>query len=607
MIILVREQLKQGKLFPSGWFASTGIHEFPLFLLLPQAIFNKNWLLGSDFAQVAITLLMFAVIVFWGKTVMKNRAWLILLLLLASYVSEHQYDMLYLQCAYTGEVILVFGFFALYIRFAEAGSRKAKGVWAILCGGFLFFFCLFGIVTLETATIPLLGSLILVYLCQSADKAPTDIFRQKRLWCIVLVICIISFVGVFINIRILEPLVNLKVENNLLTCFAPFEEMLNGVIKIVLGFICYLGIEPGVPFFSFQGIMNFVHLGLMLPMTLIFPVLEIRRWKTLSKEKQLFVFYVVIYTTETILLLLCGNVGIAAYAAAARYELVMIVLLNALSCDYVYETYIKEERLISWVYGLIACCFLVITLPIMDGISTYPAQMQNMRGLTDYLQENDLRYGYASFWHAGKHTVLSDGKVQINGVVLGDSAVTPYLWLSCEDCYDPDTYYGETFLMLTEDEWQQFMTDGLSASVYGKPERELQYDGYHILVFDYNIAENGFSGRLDGTRNFLSSMHCSNEAMWQSDGSVRIASGDILYGPYIKLGSGSYHMAIDLTEATEITVTSDCGENVIGTYAITPENNHINFTFSEDCQNVEFVISGETPELIVTGIWIEEE
>lgn len=319
------------------------------------------------------------------------------------------------------------------------------------------------------------------------------------------------------------------------------------------------------------------------------------------------VFYVIIYTTETLLLLLCGNEGIADFTGAGRYELTMIILLNALACDYVYETYLRDERLISWVYGLIACCFLVITVPILHGLSTYPAQMQNMRGLTDYLQENDLNYGYATFWNAGKNTVLSNGDVQINGILLGNGKITPRLWLSSENWYEPDAWQGDTFLLLTEEEWRQLTAGDSANTVYGTPERELQYGGYHILAYDYNVAESGFSGKIDGTRNYLPTMCCSNEAMRQSDGSVQIASGDILYGPYIKLEDGSYHVTADLTGSTEIWNTSDCGGNVIGTYAVTPENNQIDFTLLEDTQNVEFVIRGGNQAVTVTGIYLEKE
>ena len=114
-------------------------------------------------------------------------------------------------------------------------------------------------------------------------------------------------------------------------------------------------------------------------------------------------------------------------------------------------------------------------------------------GLTDFLKEHGLTHGYAEFWNAHKNTVLSDGMVEVCGVIIGEGRIDPYLWLTNEQYYREDYYSGPTFLILTADEAQLFDASGGAAGLYGKPKEYLQYQDQYIYVYDYNIISYTYS------------------------------------------------------------------------------------------------------------------
>ena len=109
------------------------------------------------------------------------------------------------------------------------------------------------------------------------------------------------------------------------------------------------------------------------------------------------------------------------------------------------------------------------------------------------LEENGLTYGFATYWHAGRYTVLSDGDVEINGIILGgDGSMVDYFWLNDMERYTEEAHSGESFLMLTREENGTFYGSPTHAAL-GEPVRVLEHGDYIIYVYGYNLSSAGYS------------------------------------------------------------------------------------------------------------------
>lgn len=106
--------------------------------------------------------------------------------------------------------------------------------------------------------------------------------------------------------------------------------------------------------------------------------------------------------------------------------------------------------------------------------------------LTEFLQQQGLRYGYASFWNAGKLSVLSGGQVRVRQVILDRGMPEPVRKLSSNRWYQPSYWQGETFLLLRGDEPAALNLPLLQG--YAGAPRRLQFQDYTILVFPANLA-----------------------------------------------------------------------------------------------------------------------
>jgi len=106
--------------------------------------------------------------------------------------------------------------------------------------------------------------------------------------------------------------------------------------------------------------------------------------------------------------------------------------------------------------------------------------------LIDYLEQQGLHYGYASYWNAGKLTVLSAQQLRIRPVDIIDGLPLPSRNLGSDRWYMPQAWQGPSFLLLTTEEMTALKLQPLAA-LAGAP-RLLEYQGWHILVFNENLA-----------------------------------------------------------------------------------------------------------------------
>jgi len=111
------------------------------------------------------------------------------------------------------------------------------------------------------------------------------------------------------------------------------------------------------------------------------------------------------------------------------------------------------------------------------------------KGYIQYLLENKLEYGFATFWNANVTTELSNGKIKLSGLKpseLDDTKLDLYVhnWLTMKKYSEPLWYQGESFLLLTRTEWEL-------AQVTGRSFTQLQpdYEDRGFIIIRYPSAE----------------------------------------------------------------------------------------------------------------------
>jgi hypothetical protein len=106
-----------------------------------------------------------------------------------------------------------------------------------------------------------------------------------------------------------------------------------------------------------------------------------------------------------------------------------------------------------------------------------------------FLLDNKLKYGFATFWNAKVLTELSNGKIELAG--LEPEGLEPDKnkfrlegWLNPFNFYDPSFHQGESFLLLSRDDWELAQITGRAFS-----NTEPDYKDDYFIIKKYPSAQ----------------------------------------------------------------------------------------------------------------------
>lgn len=608
-VTMALEILRKHSPFPENWIGATAIPVNP-YIIVPLLWAGATPIQAKLISQFALICLMAVAVWLFAKKGLGSRSWVLMIPCLFTYTSDITYDILYVQCAYTVQIAIILVVLALLCRNLDEQSilrmQDYKLYW-LLVGGMLIS-CTLGVMYLQAIYLPALGTLLYLYIEKNKHCPVTTLSSEWKKFALrVIGIAMAGVLGYLFSIKLSQ--LTAVVGNESLTLLASSAmEVEENVSKLVQGIFLYAGFEGGVSLFSVAGILTVIRFCFFIFFTVVAPVLAYRKISTESIRMRGVMVFTLIHSILVLLILLFT--GMPDGMAAARYMITSFLLLQLIGIHYIYTNYIQSLDTLSYVYAVGASVTtLAMMLPIVLAIPNGAAILEQQKGVTNFLLQNGLEYGYATYWNANVNTVLSNGGVQINAVLISEGQVSPYYWITSTDWYKPEYYDGDTFLMLSSEELAAYTPNGYAETVIGEPQKVLTFGDYTILVYDYNISQNDFTGKMEGGGNLLPKMFLSNESMKQEDGSIQVLPGQLLFGPYMSLDRGKYLIEIDADCESEqqLRITANSGQKILLSTSICTGTNEITFSLDELTHQVEFVIDNVSVPVQLTRITLEKE
>ena len=457
---LALEQLKSGKLFPPGMCYSTVLFvRSPNLILLPILKVVKDWMLARELMVIVMWVILLLSVLYCflpGKDRNIAAAVIACMLLMNPYqtldVANETTDMLFFQGAYLTiffDVVIALGVMHRIILLDRKDKTAYKAFLMILLG-IVLFFPLLGSVRMDMIlTLPLAATIVIFYFLES-DQKVSEVLKNKR--CIIAVIVImLAVVAGFLCYRRLGAMYWSESKGTYLK-MDKYTGLWYSIGQFVNNLTIIFGNVEGAVFLSFPGLSKFINYFYALVLVFVIPTAALVRF---PKHENRFTRFLILYTWISNLAV--AGVFIACNQWAPRYLLTIylddILLFAVLLSEYMK----KREFLTALCAGLIVAlycsvCHVYFWGHYKDKIGTDPS-----KELISFLEENDLHYGYASFWNASVNTVLSGGEVEIlplwdyaaNGSQRQAYNPSDYRsWLNNENWYDPATHPGKSFMLL---------------------------------------------------------------------------------------------------------------------------------------------------------------
>jgi hypothetical protein len=451
------------------------IFTMPLFKILGH---YENWALIRSISIFLNNLVLILSYLFMSRQMKMQTKWIcITSLFLLMPISATYWDIVTFGGYYIFFIAQLFCCLGLFIRLAGYGTVKTALIDFILFTMLSFALGVQGIRSLLCVNFPLLITCVYCY-SKTEQKKNFSLF----LGCYGFIMCCVGFAGNFLlhfkysfysfdGIRLADLYAEL---------FPKFGQSLVSIAG-------FFGLSAGSSLLSAKGLFNVIAI---IGTFLLFwaAVKSIRRTqiqnKVQSTEYQFMPIFFIVSVIFNIFVFIVVEGDVTD-----RYFIPFMLLyipLAAILFEHTEKLYghLKRTAVIIGVI-LFICGQGYLNFQNMTGQDRNSIR----KGYIQYLLDNQLDYGFATFWNANVTTELTNGKIELAGLephgLLPDANQFRIQgWLNPMKFYIHSYHHGESFLLLTRAEWELAQITGRSFTLL-----QPDYEDTNFIVIKYPSAQ----------------------------------------------------------------------------------------------------------------------
>lgn len=377
-------------------------------------------------------------------------------------------------------VFIICVLLSLFIKFKESlNENSVKKLIAITFVTVIFSACaaLDGMQVIATGVVPVMFAAVMEFFL---NKNQTLLSKESRGS---LYFCIISGVSVLIGMVLLS-----MVDNGVsagyagaYSSYANMNEWLTNLFKFPEHWFSLFGVDAyyGMSLFSVESIVNMVRMATAVIIAGV-PFIALAFYNKFD------------FGSKVLILAHFGLSAVIMFGfvfgilSAANWRLSPMICTGILVCFAAVKPakdYVVPKRL-----GAVLMCVIVL----MSGISFVTVAEMDKNGIEhnekygiiQYLKENELSYGYATFWNSQVITVLSDSEVRAANVDVNEAGIAPCAYQANQNWFKPKEGVNRYFVLLsTAEEATLMQTDDWRYFENLPTERHMVED-YIIYVFN---------------------------------------------------------------------------------------------------------------------------
>lgn len=484
--LLAREQMLTKQFYPATWYYAnelwTTTQNIPIIFL---NFFSNNQLFNRACSILFQSILWFIILYFFNRKILKEKSTVLLFCVLLCGVSDYFLENMYGQAAYEINCIVVvlsilLGFYSLNDK-CEINIKYLIALGAVavsqLIGGtryLIFFFA------------PFVAAVVFVFCMEHAKDDWKDIKKpicSIVFWVISLAaICLLAlFAGKWIASQC--HVMN-GATGSMLFDPKDVSSIQQSFGTLIVGYLYLFGYMGNCPMMSFMGIVSMIKLIFAVLIVFVLPVLLTSKYKNETiAVRRLIVFY---WVSSLIIALTLVFTTLNVTIASVRYMFTSVMIALILDCYYLYKYWLSQTFIPKFIATAGIVVFVILSLYQTKATwNDYDMVHAEHETVISELENRNLKRGFATYWNAYKYTVLSDFKVEIASVL--EDGKTPFYWLASERYYLPNENLGDTFLMLTNEEYEAIGEDALK-EFYGTEQEKVAIANYVVLIYDYDIS-----------------------------------------------------------------------------------------------------------------------
>lgn len=267
--------------------------------------------------------------------------------------------------------------------------------------------------------------------------------------------------------------------------FSASSKWIGNLGELFPSFMSLMGVEvsENMLIYSKEGIFNLLKIICAI-LLLVVPVIMACMYNKFKNTA--YRLMILIHHFMTLLILLGWIFG---KLSSANWRLSPIVATSVMLCVMFVNWILKNtsyKRLLAIIAIPIACVWLIVSYELIT-MEKQTLTNKHLNEMAEFLEDNDLEYGYATFWSANIITMMSDSEVKVRCISLSEGGYKKRLYQTNKNWYEDISEYDRYFVILTDREMTEFYNQ--SEYNYDKPDEIMKCGVYNILIYDYNVIK----------------------------------------------------------------------------------------------------------------------
>ena len=172
----------------------------------------------------------------------------------------------------------------------------------------------------------------------------------------------------------------------------------------------------------------------------------------------------------------------ARYIGTCPYILAVLIIRFMRKKD-VFDIHFSMNKIPVWAVALVLGIVLLFRsfMPIHE-LTLAETEQERVASV---LEQYNLKSGYANFWDSSIITVLSEQKVKVRAIAMGEG-VGIFPWGCKRSWYEEKA----NFILIRNPEHAEIGVNYENAlRIFETPEKEVDFENYKILIYDHDISD----------------------------------------------------------------------------------------------------------------------
>ncbi len=454
----------ENSFWTTNWYNSTEIRILSYQLVfVPLFWLTSNWQIVRVVGSIILYLIILAGVLYvcWQLGIRKYF-FLVATFFVLPFSKEYLLYVL-VNINYTVPISISLFSIGLAIHFMKCNSTKLKIMLGILAGAISLGSGMNGLRSLFSIYVPLFITSIICMLFLSAEFEGwrknkkfgfnvkiCDLFKTNygQLGIISAWMLMCSGIGYIINKVYLSEIIE-YIDYSDGAVWQAFS--IQRVLDTITGWLANLGYVTGEPLFSYALIHNAISILLMIVVIAII-VAVLRHRFNYTREIYFISVFIAVACVMSVLLF-----GFTEMYQQARYDVVVLIYVFPLMTLFISQSKACKESKKNLYLSVLLSCVLFNSILFYDEYSE-ENDTRELKEVIEFLQANEYKNGYATFWHGNVVTELTNGEITVFVLQRREDIVNVNQIEECE-CPVAHTYEipeGKVFWIFTHPEKERY-------------------------------------------------------------------------------------------------------------------------------------------------------